>query len=91
MQTFKRLQEDIRSGKLDDHIKSVMRVSTCPHYGIIVPVNQGIGGDYENPVELDPDKHWELVTINQQPRPNQRTRSMTELLFCMLRSKHIYR
>ena len=91
MQTFKRLQEDMRSGKLEEHIKAVMGVNTCPYFGIIVPVNQGIGEDYENPIELDKEKHWDLVTINQQPKPNRRKRSMTELLFCMLRSKHIYR
>ena len=43
--------------------------------------------EFQNPTKLDADKKWKYWTV-AQPRENSRTRSMSELLFCMLRSKH---
>ena len=88
MECYKAIQPDMRSGKLWNHIKEC-----CPeassHFGIIVPVPMFSmpEDEYVNPTNLDSDASWELKVIlpcNQ----GSRKRSMTELLFCMLRSGH---
>ena len=88
MECYKAIQPDMRSGKLWNHIREC-----CPeasgHFGIIVPVPMFIKpeDEYANPTNLDSDESWELKVIypcNQ----GSRKRSMTELLFCMLRSGH---
>lgn len=88
MECYKAIQPDMRSGKLWNHIKEC-----CPeasgHFGVIVPVPVFIKpeDEYVNPTNLDSDTSWELKVIlpcNQ----GSRKRSMTELLFCMLRSGH---
>ena len=88
MDCYKDLQPDMRSGKLWNHIEEC-----CPeasmHIGIMVPVPWSFKpeDEYENPTELNNDIAWELKVIypcNQ----GSRKRSMTELLFCMLRSGH---
>ena len=38
MDTYKKLQEDIRSGKLLKHIADFMGIKVCPQFGIIVPI-----------------------------------------------------
>ena len=55
--------------------------------GVLVPVPQYRNkfDEFENPTELTPDKKWTLAAI-KPARQQQRKRSMTELLFCMLRS-----
>ena len=61
-----------------------------PHdVGVLCPIPY-FGGDkyneYENPTEIDGDiSRWKLVSIRGS-YPKKRKRSMTELLFCMLRS-----
>ena len=86
MECYKTIQPDIRSGKLWNHIKEC-----CPeasnHYGIIVPVPwmDKPEDEYANPTELDRDVKWELKVI-YPCKQGCRKRSMTELLFCMLRS-----
>lgn len=42
---------------------------------------------FENPTELSVNKEWKLCTVRQACQ-QLRQRSMTELLFCMLRSGH---
>lgn len=88
MACYKAIQEDMRSGKLWSHI-----IECCPeasaHFGVMVAVPEYIKpeDEYENPTELTNDIAWELKVIypcNQ----GSRKRSMTELLFCMLRSGH---
>jgi len=95
METYKKLQEDMRSGKLSSHICNFMGVNTCPHYGIMVAVPSFIGlkdtdglyAEYENPTQLNDNGKWQFWTIYSQVRDNPRYRSMNEMLFCMLRSK----
>ena len=56
--------------------------------GVLCPVHvsKDTYAEFENPTELDGiPKNWHLETI-RNPRPTTRKRSMTELLFCMLRS-----
>lgn len=88
MQCYKDLQEDMRSGKLWNHIQQCCPESSS-HFGFIVPVPFMIKpeDEYENPTKLTDEVRWEMKVIypcNQ----GSRKRSMTELLFCMLRSGH---
>lgn len=88
MECYKDIQPDMRSGKLWNHIIECCPESS-PHYGIIVPVPRFIKleDEYANPTELTDDIAWELKVI-YPCRQGSRKRSMTELLFCMLRSGH---
>lgn len=96
METYKELQDDLRSGKLNEHIMNFIGAPECPEYGIMVAVPASIDlrntaeayREYENPTPLDTSVDWKLWNICPQQRQWHRERSMTELLFCMLRSKH---
>lgn len=64
-------------------------INEIPHaVGVLCPVPLGRDKheEFENPTAIDGDiSKWELVSIiNTYPKP--RKRSITELLFCMLRS-----
>ena len=86
MECYKSIQEDIRSGKLDAHIKEC-----CPnsshYYGIMVAIPQYTEevDEYESPTPLDRENEWKLITI-LPCRQGPRKRSITEMLFYMLRS-----
>lgn len=54
----------------------------CP-----VPVLSDKQEEFDNPTSLDADVRWELKVIKPAQRM-YRKRSMTELLFCMLRAGH---
>ena len=65
-------------------------IQDIPHnVGVIVPIPfMGDKHDeFENPTELSTEGKWELRVI-KQAHVQLRIRSMTELLFCMLRSGH---
>ncbi len=86
MECWKSIQEDMRSGKLDAHIKTC-----CPnsshHYGIMVaiPLWSKEEDEYINPTPLDQAKDWKLAVVIPC-RIGLRKRSITEMLFYMLRS-----
>lgn len=88
MECYKAIQPDMRNGKLWNHIK-VCSPESSDYYGIIVPVPWLLKteDEYENPTELNKDITWELKVIFPC-RQGRRKRSMTELLFCMLRAGH---
>lgn len=88
METYKKLQPDMRDAKLWAHIKACCPDSS-PHYGFLVPVPwmRNKEDEYENPTSLDADVTWEMKVIFPC-RQGRRKRSTTELLFCMLRSGH---
>lgn len=88
MECYKAIQPDMRSGKLQNHIDECCPESSA-HFGIMVPVPWSFNpvDEYENPTELNNDIQWELKVICPC-RQGSRKRSMTELLFCMLRSGH---
>lgn len=98
METYKRLQEDLRSAKLTKHIAECMGVKSSPRFGVMVPVPIGVDlrnvtllyQYFENPPELDLNKisSYQMWIALPQQREQHRTRSMNELLFCMLRAKH---
>lgn len=66
-------------------------VQDIPHgVGVLVPIPRFDGDvheEFENPTKLDKEKKWKLVAI-RKTIPQNRKRSMIELLFCMLRSGH---
>lgn len=86
MECYKSIQEDIRSGKLNAHIEEC-----CPnsshYYGIMVAIPQYAEevDEYESPTPLEQENEWKLITI-LPCRQGQRKRSITEMLFYMLRS-----
>lgn len=88
MQCYKDIQEDMRSGKLWNHI-----TNCCPeasmNVGVIIPVPWSFKpeDEYQNPTELRDDIRWEMKVV-MPCRQGGRRRSTTELLFCMLRSGH---
>lgn len=88
MECYKAIQPDMRSGKLWKHIKECCPEASA-HYGIMVPVPYSFKpiDEYEKPTELNNDIAWELKVI-LPCKQGSRNRSMTELLFCMLRSGH---
>lgn len=96
METYKAIQDDLRDGKLNKHIMDFMCVPECPEFGIIVAVPASIDlrntkeayKEYENPTPLESGVDWKLWNICPQQRQWHRDRSMSELLFCMLRAKH---
>lgn len=86
MECWKSIQEDMKNGKLDAHI-----TACCPnsshHYGIMVavPIYTKPEDEYIKPTPLDQAKKWRFVIVfpcNKGPRK----RSLTEMLFYMLRS-----
>lgn len=86
MECWKSIQADFRSGRLDMHIKEC-----CPnsshHYGIMVPIPlwSKIEDEYVNPTPLDQAKDWKLAVVIPCGQ-GSRKRSITEMLFYMLRS-----
>lgn len=95
MDTYKKLLDDQRDNTLENHIKEFMGVEKCPYFGFMIPVpanidlrdSNALAKEFQNPTKLDANKKWKYWTV-AQPRENSRIRSMNELLFCMLRSKH---
>jgi len=88
MSCYKDIQEDMRSGKLWKHIRECCPESSA-NFGVIIPVPDGVelADEYENPTHLSKDIKWKMQVIFSC-RQGSRKRSMTELLFYMLRSGH---
>lgn len=86
MECYKSLLDDIRDGTLRKHIEEYN--GRTVHYGIMVAVPYGRQSydEFENPTPFDETHDWHLEIVNPCI-PSHRTRSTTELLFCMLRSK----
>ncbi len=96
METYKALQPDIRSGKLWDHIHKTNPESS-KNFGILVPVpshvdlrnTSQISEQYDKPAKLDGTDAYQWKLYSVMPcHEGHRDRAMSELLFCMLRSKH---
>lgn len=88
MQCWKDIQDDMRSGKLARHIDECSPDSSH-YYGIMVavPYMRNPTDEYENPTPLDsPDViGWDFSVV-MPCRQGPRSKSMVELLFCMMRS-----
>ncbi len=95
MDTYKKIMDDYRSGELGRYIIENYPESSS-YYGFMIPVptiidlrdTDSIYAEFENPTEFQGDakdwKLWTAISCNE----GRRNRSTTELLFCMLRSKH---
>lgn len=95
MQCWKKLSEDYRSGKLSQYLLENYPESSG-HYGVLVAVPSRVDikdasavyAEFGSPSEFTGEaKDWRLWTAIPC-REGGRSRSTTELLFCMLRSKH---
>lgn len=93
MECYKALQEDMREGKLDKHILECNPESNL-NFGIIVATPWTMNNtteeeyaEFQNPTPLSRDIKWQLTTMIPC-REGRRNRSLTELLFLMLRSKN---
>lgn len=86
MQCWKDIQEDYRNGILAKHIKDCSPNSSL-YYGIMVAVPRYVEeiDEFENPTPLDPGKDWKLKVILPCEQ-GLRKKSLTEMLFYMLRS-----
>lgn len=85
MQCYKEILEDYRNGTLDEHVKKMNGKKRS--YGILVAMPSGADPyeEMKNPTLLESECKWELKTMIQCYEC-YREKSMTELLFCMLRS-----
>ena len=97
METYKKLQEDINSGRLSNYISEHYPESS-QYYGFMIPIRvkidlrdtKKIYEEFESPTPFEGESsNWHLWTA-LPCNEGRRTRSMIELLFCMLRSKHNY-
>lgn len=97
MDTYKKIQEDLREGRLAKYLHDNYPESSL-HYGIMVAVpskvdvknTDDVYSEFEHPTKFGGNPaDWRLYTA-VPCREGSRTRSITELLFCMLRSKHSY-
>lgn len=95
MENYKSLQEDKRKGNIDKYICDNYPESIL-NYGFLVPVpsyidlrdTDAVYSEFENPTTFQGKaSNWKLWSIIPC-REGYRKRSTTELLFCMLRSKH---
>lgn len=89
MECYKKLLPDIRTGKFKDHLHQNFPESS-DYYGFMVaiPRDREETDEYENPTPIPEDgciNGWKLDII-LPCRQGPRYRSITELLFCMLRS-----
>ena len=91
MECYKSLLPDLREGTFRKHLIECFPESSF-YYGFIVavPTFRDEKLEFDNPTLIPADgrtEGWKLKII-APCRPGLRTRSMTELLFCMLRSGH---
>lgn len=96
MDTYKKLGADINSGAFADFMKERHPECCKSNFGVLVPIPVSIDlrktaevhEEYENPHEFGGNScDWKLAELFYCFE-DRRKRSMTELLFCMLRAKH---
>ena len=89
MECYKDILPDLRGSKFHKHLQECFPESSN-YFGIMVAIPEWRKAteEFENPTPLDDNtQNWKLAVI-LPCRPGPRRRSMTELLFCMLRSGH---
>lgn len=87
MECYKDILPDLRGKKFNEHLETCFPESSH-YFGIMValPKWREITDEFENPTQLDgATQNWKLM-ITLPCRLGPRRRSMTELLFCMLRT-----
>lgn len=89
MECYKDILPDLRGSKFHKHLQECFPESSG-YFGIMVAIPEWRKAteEFEDPTPLDSNtQNWKLAVI-LPCRPGPRRRSMTELLFCMLRSGH---
>ena len=89
MECYKEILPDFRSGKFAKHMHDQFPESST-YFGVMVaiPYWAEVTDEFEKPTPIDADiNRWKLA-VTLPCREGPRKRSMTELLFCMLRSGH---
>lgn len=94
METYKKLQSKLADGTFYGFMAEKHN-NNNPNFGVLVAVPDNVDcrktsdvySEYENPTTFDASTNWKLYEI-LNCRERHRTRSTTELLFCMLRAKH---
>lgn len=89
MECYKDILPDFRSGKFARHMREQFPESSS-YFGVMVAIPDWAEAtdEFENPTPIDSDaERWKLAVV-LPARQGPRKRSMTELLFCMLRSGH---
>lgn len=89
MECYKEILPDFRSGKFAKHMHDQFPESSA-YFGVMVaiPYWAEVTDEFEKPTPIDADiNRWKLA-VTLPCREGPRKRSMTELLFCMLRSGH---
>lgn len=89
MECYNDILPDLRSGKFARHMHEQFPESSH-YFGVMVavPYLAELTDEIENPTPIDPDtERWKLA-VALPCREGSRKRSMTELLFCMVRSGH---
>ena len=87
MECYKSILDDYRDGTLGRFIEDEYP-EVSNHFGILVAIPDGrkLSDEFNNPTPLDSNAdRWKLRTV-MPSHPAYRKRSMTELLFYMLRS-----
>lgn len=86
MQCYKDILLDLRDGTFYEHLRKANPESSA-HYGIMVavPVMRDKYKEFEEPTPISSDISWRLEII-QPCIIGSRKKSLTELLFCMVRS-----
>lgn len=86
MACYKDILPDFRSGKFANYM-SEKHPDSSTYYGIMVaiPFWGEATEEFNDPTPLSEDRNWKLEIV-LPCRQGIRTKSMTELLFCMLRS-----
>lgn len=89
MECYKDILPDLRSGKFSKHMREQFPESSN-YFGVMVAIPDWAEAtdEFEKSTPLDAEvRQWKLAVI-LPCRYGPRKRSMTELLFCMLRSGH---
>ena len=86
MQCYKDIIPDLRDGTFHEHLRKTNPESSA-HYGIMVavPVMRDKSREFEEPTPISGDISWRLEIIHPCTI-GTRQKSLTELLFCMVRS-----
>lgn len=86
MACYKDILPDFRSGRFANYM-SEKHPDSSTYYGVMVaiPFWGEATEEFKDPTPLSEDRNWKLEIV-LPCRQGIRTKSMTELLFCMLRS-----
>ena len=86
METYKEVMHDLTEGKFKEYLRQNFPESST-YFGVIVliPLTKSDTEEFKNPTPLDSNTRWQMKVI-LPCRVGPRKRSITEMLFCMLRA-----